>query len=307
MLIESPEPEIEPDEAPQDETDAVEVEAEADEPEVEALEADEAEEITDEADAEEEPDADDEPDPGNLHTVNVDGEEKRVTLDELRRGYSGQAYVQRGMQQNAELQKQIKAQAESLNAERQAILQAAQSLQTGLAPAPTPPDPHLAETDPVAWMQENARFQQASAQYQEQQQQFAAIQQQEAQAQQAAQAQMMRENASKLVELIPEFSDPQKAADIRGKLVQAGSHYGYTQAEVEGVMDARAVAILNDARQWRELQASAPKTQKAVQNARPVVKPGAKKATRKNARKDAIGKAMRTQSNDDWAAALATE
>ena len=39
-------------------------------------------------------------------TVKIDGEEKAVTLEELKQGFSGQKYVQKGMQENAQMRKQ---------------------------------------------------------------------------------------------------------------------------------------------------------------------------------------------------------
>jgi hypothetical protein len=66
---------------------------------------------TDAGDVEDNPDADeaeeDAPETPQVFTVMVDGKEKSVGLDELRRGYSGQAKIQQDLQANAEVRKQL--------------------------------------------------------------------------------------------------------------------------------------------------------------------------------------------------------
>ena len=68
------------------------------EPETEEVEEEEVEEIeasdSDDEDLIEEP-SQEEPE---LYAVKVNGQEAQVTLDDLKQGYSGQKYVQQGMQ-----------------------------------------------------------------------------------------------------------------------------------------------------------------------------------------------------------------
>ena len=91
------------------------------EPEEQELEGDEigeAEEVvegeldTDEVEEAEEDERDteeaEEPEP-ELYTVRVDGKEEKVTLEELTRGYSGQQYVHKGMQEAAAYRKEAEA------------------------------------------------------------------------------------------------------------------------------------------------------------------------------------------------------
>ena len=96
------EQETEADEAPLNETEPGEVETEADaseaedekdgeaeeQPEDEA--PDEDDELEDDADDDEEQSDGDDEQPDERHAVKVDGEEIQVTLEELKRGYSGQ-------------------------------------------------------------------------------------------------------------------------------------------------------------------------------------------------------------------------
>ena len=86
------------------EDDTEEVSAEDDAAD-EAVEED-GDEPSDEYDDQEDQEATEEP-AQQLYTVKVDGKTKQVTLDELTRGYSGQAYIQQGMEQLASAKKQM--------------------------------------------------------------------------------------------------------------------------------------------------------------------------------------------------------
>jgi len=299
ILAEEPsEPEV--DEVPDEQPEADEVED--DELEAEALPDDE-----DDTEAED-VDDDDEADegPAQLHTVKVDGEEKQVPYDELVRGYAGQAYVQKGMTQNAEAAKQYQQQVQTLQSERQAVLQAFQALQSGnLTPQPQPPTAD-ADADPIGWMQEQAQYQRQMAQYQQEQATFQQLQAQEQSQSEAARQRMMAEQRQKAIELVPELGDAEKAPKIMQQMKKAASEYGLGDEDLAGVTDARALAILYDAAQFRALKSS--KGQKKVEGVRPVLKPGAKKAADpKAAQKTRRNRAMQTQRPEDWAASLLTK
>ena len=60
--------------------------------------------------------------PSNIK-VKIDGNEVEVTLDELRQGYSGQKYVQKGMQEAATQRKEAEQVYESLLNERKQMAQ----------------------------------------------------------------------------------------------------------------------------------------------------------------------------------------
>jgi len=116
--------------------DAVEsIVAPSEEPTEEVLEAQETEEIsaeieTEEVEEEEEvleaSDSDDEDlidepsqEEPEFYSVKVNGQEKQVSLNDLKQGYSGQEYVQQGMQDVANKRKEAENVYEALNNERQ--------------------------------------------------------------------------------------------------------------------------------------------------------------------------------------------
>ena len=256
---------------PEDETlDAGEVEAE-EEPEAASGDEEHAE-----TDAETESDAGQKQ--PEVFTVKVNGEEVQVTLEDLKRGYSGNAYVQKGMQEAAAKRKEADAIAQALQSERQQFLEAVQKLQAeGVAARPAEPDPALLERDPIGYMRAKANYDAQMRQYLEQQQKIQQVSQQ----QKALQDQQLRayvaEQAERLKTAIPEFADPQKAREVQQRLIKAGSEYGFSNDELMGLMDARAVQVLHDAAQWRALKSGQAAAKKPQQTAPKVVKPAARR------------------------------
>lgn len=274
LEIEETADEAEVDDGAPDEADA-EVSDDADETEVEAAEAGGD---PDEGDEEEQAEADEEP---QRFTVKVDGETREVTLDELTRSYSGQAYIQKGMAEAAEARKQVEAVYEALNSERAALAQFAKQLQEqGVKPAPTPPPADLLNTDPIGYLHQKEAYEAAKAEYDAQQAQFRQAQEGQSRAMEQARQKFLREQAEALKALVPELADAKTARETAKRITDnAHRHYRLSPDEVAGIMDARHVAILSDAIKWRELQSSkAEKTKQATEKARPVIKAKATKA-----------------------------
>lgn len=255
------------------------------------------EEATDEAEAEPAP---------KMFRVKVDGEEIEVSEDELKRSYSGNAYIQKGMQKAAAAQKEAAALMQTLQSGYDLINQLTQQMQTeGYIQAPKHPDPALAQSDPVKFIREQATYQANLAKYNEQQAKLSQAQQIAARVEEARQAEILAEQGRVLSERIPEFSDPTKRAEISAKLVKVGQDvYGYSTEELGQIMDARAIQVLHDAMKWREVQAS---TAKAAKPTRPAmtVKPAAKPPANPVAKKQAALKSIsKVQSTGDIVSAL---
>jgi len=62
------------------------------------------------------------------YMVKVDGQEQEVTLDELKRGYSGQKYIQKGMTEVAENRKNFDKLQNEVSQERQLLQQMLEQL-----------------------------------------------------------------------------------------------------------------------------------------------------------------------------------
>ena len=266
-------PEVEADEAVVDEADAPE-QAEDDA-------ADDAEAYDDEAEVEEdnegeEIDEDDGPAP-ELYTVKVDGVEKQVTLDDLKRDFSGQQYIQQKMQENAQFRKEVEQVYHQLQQEAQQVQALRHQLESGSIAKPTPPSDEMFQNDPIGYMEAKIKYDNDLAAWQEQAQSLEAMTERQRQMQAQAMQYQLREEAQKLAQAIPEFADPQKAAKLKEEISRTGTEYGYSPEELAQVTDARAVQVLHDAMRYRQMKAARKSAQSKAETARPVVKPGAKK------------------------------
>ena len=264
-------PEVEASES-EDVDDAEYDDSEEDEVEVEAKDDDD--ETDDEADSEE----------PVYFTVKVDGKEEQVTLEDLKRGYSGQKYVQKGMQEVAANRKQTEEVYSALLAERQQLVEMYQQMQQGqFLSKPNPPSDDLLSDDPIGYIEQKARYDKAMEQYNQQQVKMSQIMQQSEQARERAVQAYLQQEMQSLANVIPDFGDAQKATKLKGKLLDGGQNfYGYTEEEIGSIMDHRAIRVLNDAIKYREIVAGKSKAEQKAKGAKPVIRPGAKKVQNTN-------------------------
>jgi hypothetical protein len=278
-------------------------------PEAEAPEVIEDEVVQEEATAEVQEEVSAEPDEvteaveveaPQKYTVKVDGTETEVTLDDLKRSFSGQAYIQKGMAEAAETRKRAAEMFQTLQAQQEQFLAVVQTVQQqGFKAPPQEPDMAMMDKDPIGYMQADARYRKEMAEYQTQQQQLQHITAQRTALQQQAQAEFVREQSRLLAEKIPEFSDAAKAREIAGKIRRVGAEvYGFNDAELDGIVDARHVQVLHDAAKWRELQASKATAPKPAP--RTVVPSARQTEPAQLARARAIEKARKSGNPDDF-------
>ena len=216
--------------------------------------------------------------PSNI-TVKVDGKDVEVTIDELKQGYSGQKYVQKGMQEAAQQRKEAEGVYQALLNERQQINQLYQQLQQGgVAQAPTPPSRELFESDPIGYMEQKLNYDESKVAYEGQMAQLQQVSNQSSQAEKVAKQTYIKQELQTLQQKIPEFADSNKASKIKERLVQVGrEHYGYSADEIGQVMDHRAIQVLNDAMKYRDIMSGKAKAVAKTKKARPTIKAGAKR------------------------------
>lgn len=195
----------------------------------------------------------------------ANGEDRRATLAEAKQKLALADGAHARMQQAAEREKAAEAFAASLQSQFQPAMAAVQEVLTyGLKPAPQRPDPRLAQSNPAAYQAARAQYEAKLDEYNDQQarlQHARALQAQMAEAQQRKvmeehQARLVAE-AERLAQIIPEFANPDTAAKTRERLLKAGHDYGFTADELEGIADARMIAVLRDAAELRAIKARA--------------------------------------------------
>jgi len=88
------------------------------------------------------------------------------------------------------------------------------------------------------------------------------------------QTQLMAEKIAKGKEILAK-EIPNWSPETNQALLSTGKDYGFSDAELNAIVDPRHVKVLHDAMQWRKLQQNSV-VKKKVSNAKPVVKPGSK-------------------------------
>ena len=258
--------------------------------------------VEDEQDAAEEP---------AKFSVKIDGKEAEVTLDELRRGYSGQQKIQQTMRELADQRKQAEQVYANLQAQAQQVeaLRAQAESGAGLV-KPTPPSRDMFATDPLGYIEARVEYEDAEKAWTEAQ---STMQQHATQRDRAAQMEnsvRLAEEARKVVEAIPEFGDREKAPKIKAQMAEvAQSTYGFSPDELAGLSDSRAVRILHDAMRFRQMERARTEAEAKAAPARQAIRPGAKRSdsTSQAKAREAAAKRMKSSGSvDDVAAFLIT-
>ena len=271
---------------------------------------DNAEEVEEDNDDIEDDDGSEEPAEA-LFTVKVDGKPKQVTLKELQRGYSGQAFINQNLEALAAAKKQIQQEYAEIQQERQFLADFRQRAESGQAlTAPKPPSRELFQKDPIGYMEAKLAHDEAMAEYQQQQQQLQAVTARQRADQERQHQAYLQSQMQVLQERVPEFADPQKATAYRDKMMAAGmNEYGFTAEELTSQADARYLAVLSDAMKYREQQQAAGLARQRADNVRPVVKPGVRRSdvtSKVKKARDAQTRMKKSGSVDDVANFLLT-
>ena len=254
-------------------------EVEVEETEEEELDADEADDDSDEDDSEVEDE--EEVEEEQTFTVKAAGEEKEVTLDELKKSYQlGSDYTKK-TQEIAEQRKVIDQEAKAIIEARQVRDDYSQRLQAveQFLVGSNDSQEDLAgmkENDPIGYAVKVAEM----TEKKEQLQQVHAEQQRIAQEQNSDRSAQMQKyvaaEAEKLAQSLPEFSDKVKGEQTRNEIRNYGKKLGFTDEELSQVYDSRHVLVLHKAAQYDKLMAGKAGVKKKVANAPKTIKGGAK-------------------------------
>jgi hypothetical protein len=270
---------VEPSEEAQPE--AVETQQEAPVEAAQESNQSETEEVTEEAQASEnqetnenETELQEEIEKPSLHRVKVNGQELEVSLDELKSGYSRDSdYRQKTHslsleRKNLEEEKNVLRQTyDTRIKELDELMQSANSFIS-----------QGSEVDLKAMYEEDP---QAAAkldfQMRQQREYLASLRQKSEAVKQQQYNQFLNEQKQLAEQAIPELANPQKASEIKVKMRDTLSNYGFNDQEIGSLADHRFLLVLKDAIEYRNLKNAKPIVQKKVVNAPKVVKSGTAK------------------------------
>ena len=236
------------------------------------------------------------------YTVKVDGSEMEVTLDELLRGYQREAdYTRKTSELSLEKSKynDLMQQSQSeINNKLSKLTELTTMAQTELqAEYSNINFEKLYDDDPT----EAARLEHKMRKRAEN---LGRIQE-ETKANQAHEFQKyLQEQQNKVVSLVPEFNDPDKAGKLKTDMRKYLSGLGYGDQEINSVYDARQVLLIKDAMTYDKLRKSNPKVMKKVASAPKVLKSGSPKTKsdqNNKTRRDKLNRLRKSGSTRDAA------
>ena len=270
-------------------------------------EAEEAEEESEETEGEEEEE---------LYAVTVNGEEVAVSLDELLSGYSRQSDYTRKTQEIANDRKDIESLQERYNSEmttiqqeRQHYMEALQGIITNSAEGLTKYSDvdweNLKETDPIEFVTKREELRQSQEKVQALQREQYNTQQRHQQEAQKMRAQIVQEEYGKLVEKLPEWGDEDKQKEIASSVRSYASTQGFTEEELNSLVDHRSLLVLMKAEKYDQLQKSNVKSKK-LKNKPKVIRAGSGTSNKKSdkSKRTAQMKRLRGTGHIDDASAL---
>jgi hypothetical protein len=229
-------------------------------------------------DEEPEQESESEPDDEPTYSVKVAGEEKELTLSELKTLAQQGADYTKKTQQVAEQRKALEAESVAIDQARQlrdAYAERLQAMEQLLSsPEQSENLEYLKESDPIGYAVKVAEMSQQKEQLQAiQAERYRIAEQQQAEQQHALQG-YIAQQAARLSEVLPEYSDPVKGEALRSELRTFAKDIGFTDQELSMVRDSRQVLALHKAMLYDKLQKSKPDVNKRVNEATKTIKSG---------------------------------
>lgn len=229
-------------------------------------------------DEEPEQESESEPDDEPTYSVKVAGEDKELTLTELKSLAQQGADYTKKTQQVAEQRKALEAESVAIDQARQlrdAYAERLQAMEQLLSsPEQSENLEYLKESDPIGYAVRVAEISQQKEQLQAiQAERYRIAEQQQAEQQHALQG-YIAQQAARLSEVLPEYSDPVKGEKLRSELRVFAKDIGFTDQELSMVRDSRQVLALHKAMLYDKLQKSKPDVNKRVNEATKTIKSG---------------------------------
>lgn len=222
-----------------------------------------------------------------LFDITVNGKIQKVSLDELKEGYSkGSDYTKKTMELS-EQRRSLDTELDTISKDKEAVKKMreeyAQKLQVVEQNIQTDDNIDwvtLAQSDPTDYAVKKAEYdRKKELQLQVQQEKQRLAQEQRKEQEQIYQNHIQNERG-KLIELMPVFGDEQKAPKLMKDIGEFAMKQGYTEQEVNMVVDHRAVKTLHDAMKYNQLLEKKGLRDKKVKPANRVVSSEGKNNTR---------------------------
>ena len=238
--------------------------------------------VDDEAEVQEDDSQEEEP----SYVVKAAGEEKEVPLSELIKGYQLGADYTKKTTEVAEQRKLVEAERAAIEEAKYVRDNYAQRLQAIdqflTSQMPQEDLQSLKENDPIGYAVKVAELSEKKEQLQAIRAEQARIAQEQQSDYARAMSDRVAQEASKLAQVLPEFSDPAKGDNFRKEIRSYGKTLGFTDEELSQVYDSRHVLTLHKAMMYDKLQKSKPAITKKVNEAPRMLRAGTSGANKQS-------------------------
>ena len=165
---------------------------------------------------------------------------------------------------------------------------------------------NLKETDPIEFVTKREELRQSQEKVQALQREQYNTQQRHQQEAQNMRANIVQEEYGKLVEKLPEWGEEDKQKEIASSIRSYASTQGFTEEELNSLVDHRSLLVLMKAQKYDQLQKSNVKSKK-LKNKPRVIRAGAGTSTKKSDKSKRTAQMKRLQGSghvDDATALL---
>jgi len=212
------------------------------------------------------------------YTVKVDGKDVEVTLEELQAGYSRQADYTRKSQVLAEQRKQMDDELSATQQERQryshALEQLGDSTDFEINQFKDVDWNKLKADDPMAYIQQKDALRDLQDSKNKINAEKQKVQEQQEKEYKANMLKHRDEQLKLLSERLPDWTDPTKGPKLKQDIKGFALAKGFTEQEINMLIDARSIEVLNNAMKYENLL-NAKIAKKKVKTVPKVTKPGA--------------------------------
>lgn len=204
-------------------------------------------------------------------SVTVDGEEKQVTLGELKRRYAGEGAIEKRLQEATEARKHA---VEDYDRSKTLVMGVLQTMGQALFRRTIPaPSEELRRVNPTQFLLQKDQYDAETRALAEQQARIQDTIQAAEDAHTERQQRARQEAAIQLRQMMPVLADPVKGPKVRGILIDTAREIGYTDEQIAACSDPLMFKLM--ALAAREIRrAKKVKVQKAVENPRTVAPRG---------------------------------
>ena len=195
-----------------------------------------------------------------------------ISVQDLKRGFLSQQSFTRGSQENAEERKtlaskaaEVEQTASTLRAHRDFLLQASQYF------VPQAPDRSLLDRsspnyDPITYAAVKADYDDRMAVLTQLQQAAHSEQERGTQEQQRQQKELREKEGQRLLEAMPELKKPEVYKKFWADAVETMSEYGFSQEDLDGIVDHRFYAAMRDLAAYRRARKQLPAVKESIKS-----------------------------------------